>query len=201
MLDPLTHRCALCVGGCVCLLWRALCICSTARDATDDEFGFARGGGGLAHAQHVEAQIGQLFTAVGLPAAFRWQEGFWVRALCAVTPLWIVCIMYDAVPMRGRRIAAHNVNISPRLRRAIFCRETQEMKDAPPEPEAAREHKNDTEYSRGTEAPDYNFHNPYPKKKKEEAVSEAMRSAKPAGATDDFELPAGIQRQYVGAYV
>lgn len=39
--------------------------------------------GGLHHVQLVEAQIGQLFTAAGLPAAFKWQEGFWVRALCA----------------------------------------------------------------------------------------------------------------------
>jgi hypothetical protein len=69
----------------------------------------------------------------------------------------------------------------------------QEMKDAPPEPKAARD-DSDTDF-RDTSAPDYNFHNPYPKKKKE------AESAKPAGSTDDFELPAGIQRQYVGAYM
>jgi hypothetical protein len=67
----------------------------------------------------------------------------------------------------------------------------QEMKDAPPEPEAARDGSdNDV---RDTAAPDYNFHNPYPKKKKE---ADSAKSARP---TEDFELPAGIQRQYVGA--
>jgi hypothetical protein len=77
-LDPWRIGCALC--GRACLVWRILC--STARDATDDDVGCARGW--LHAAQLVEAQLGQLFTAVGLPAAFRWQEGFWVRTLCAM---------------------------------------------------------------------------------------------------------------------
>ena len=72
-------------------------------------------------------------------------------------------------------------------------RHTQEMKDAPPEVKA-REEEYDSEY-RDTAAPNYQFHNPYPKPAKA-----ATESSKPsAGPTDDFELPAGIQRQYVGA--